>query len=101
MRLPMSVDAKPSSEAETEAAPVKAKPVAKSVTAPKAKPKIQAKAAKPAPKVVRASPQRKPLFTRGRPSKPLFGGGTTRSTSLGPSWSALLNAAPSAVDTSR
>jgi len=53
MRLLMSVDAKPSSEAETEAAPVKAKPVAKSVTAPKAKPKIQAKAAKPAPKVVR------------------------------------------------
>jgi hypothetical protein len=99
MRLPMSVDAKPSSEAETEAAPVKAKPVAKSVTAPKAKPKIQAKAAKP--KVVRASPQRKPLFTRGRPSKPLFGGGTTRSTSLGPSWSALLNAAPSAGDANR
>lgn len=75
--------------------------MAKSVTAPKAKPKIQAKAAKPAPKVVRASPQRKPLFTRGRPSKPLFGGGTTRSTSQGPSWSALLNAAPSAGDANR
>jgi len=90
----------PSSEDE-RVAPVKVKPVTKSVTTQKAKPKVQVKAAKPAPKVVRASPQRTPLFARGRPSKPLFGGGTARSKSQGPSWSALLNAAPSAADAKR
>jgi hypothetical protein len=94
-------DSESSSEVEPEATPVKAKPSAKSATAPKAKPKVQAKAAKPAPKVVRQAPQKKSLFARGRPSKPLFAGGTApRSKSQG-AWSALLNSALSASDAKR
>jgi hypothetical protein len=96
----VSPETEPSSEDE-QAAPVKVEPVTKSVTTQKAKPKVQAKAAKPTPKVVRQSPQRKPLFARSRSPKPLFGGSTVRSKAQGPSWSALLNAPPSAADAKR
>jgi hypothetical protein len=97
----VSPETEPSTEGEPEAGPVKVKPLTKPAITQKAKPKIQAKAAKPAPKAVRQSPQRKTLFARGRSPKPLFGGGTARSKAQGPSWSALLNAAPSAADGKR
>jgi hypothetical protein len=86
---------------EPEAAPREAKPVVKPVDRQKPKPKVQVKAGKAAPKVVKQTPQRKTLFARGRPSKPLFGGSSVRSRSQGPSWGALFNAPPSAADASR
>jgi hypothetical protein len=94
-------ETEPAPEGQQAVAPIRAAPAAKSVTAQKPKPKVQVKTAKSAGKVSRASPQKKPLLGLGRPSKPLFGGGTTRSKAQGPSWSALLNAAPSAADARR
>jgi hypothetical protein len=91
-------DAAPSSQGEHEAAPARVEPAA-STPARKLKAKVQAKVAKPAAKPVRAAPHRKTLFAWG--PRPFLGGSTARSKAQGPSWSALLNSAPSAADARR
>jgi len=82
--------AAPSSQDEHEAAPGR-----------KLKAKVQAKVAKFAAKPARAAPHKRPFFARGSSSRPFLGGSMARSKAQGPSWSALLNSAPSAADAGR
>jgi hypothetical protein len=86
----VSPDAEPPASEEPEkAGPVETKP-AVSAHERKAKPKVQPKAsakiAKPAPRVVRSSPQKKPFFARGKSSTLFLGGRTASSKSQGQSW---------------
>jgi hypothetical protein len=91
IRLPMSVPTpRLPSQDEHEAAPGR-----------KLKAKVQAKVDKPAAKPARAAPHKRPLFARSSSSRPFLGGSTARSKAQGPSWSALLNSAPSAADAGR
>jgi hypothetical protein len=60
--------------------------------APPNQAKEPAKIVKPAPKVARTTPQRKPLLARGKSSKLFLGGRTAISNAQGASWGALLNA---------
>jgi hypothetical protein len=90
--------AAPSSQGEHEAAPASAEPAA-TMPARKLKAKVQAKVAKPAAKPARAAPHRRALFARG--PRPFLGGSAPRSKAQDPSWSALLNSAPSAADVGR
>jgi hypothetical protein len=92
----VSPDSEPAAEQEQETVPEKSEPA---VGAPehKAKPlkaqaKEPAKIVKPAPKVARTTPQRKPLLARGKSSKLFLGGRTASSNVQGASWGALLNA---------
>jgi hypothetical protein len=88
--------AAPSSQDEHEAAPASAKHAA-TTPARKLKAKFRRTAVKPA----RAAPHKRTLFARGSSSRPFLGGSTARSKAQGPSWSALLNSAPSAADVRR
>jgi hypothetical protein len=92
--------AAPSSQDEYEAAPASAKRAA-TTPARKLKAKVQAKVAKSTAKPARAAPHKRPLFAGGSFSRPFLGGSTARSKVQGPSWSALLNSAPSAADVRR
>jgi hypothetical protein len=92
--------AAPSSQDGHEAAPASAKRAA-TTPARKLKAKVQANVAKSAAKPARAAPHKRTLFARGSSSKPFLGGSTARSKAQGPSWSALLNSAPSAADVGR
>ena len=92
--------AAPSSQDGHEAALASAKRAA-TTPARKLKAKVQANVAKSAAKPARAAPHKRTLFARGSSSKPFLGGSTARSKAQGPSWSALLNSAPSAADVGR
>jgi hypothetical protein len=88
-------ETEPASEEEDKVTPAEIEPAA-GAHERKAKPKVEAKGApkvaKPAPKVVRASAQKKSLFARGKSSKLFLGGRTASTNAQGSSWSALLNA---------
>jgi hypothetical protein len=92
--------AAPSFQDGHEAAPASAKRAA-TTPARKLKAKVQANVAKSAAKPARAAPHKRTLFARGSSFKPFLGGSTARSKAQGPSWSALLNSAPSAADVGR
>ena len=88
-------------DAGQEAAPSGDKPAASATPVRKVKPKVEAKGAKPAAKIVRAPQPNRPLLARGKPYMPLFKGSTARAKLTTPaqgSWTSLLHAPPSAAD---
>ncbi len=91
----VSPETEPAAEEKEKAAPAEIKPAAGTHDR-KAKSRVQAKVlakvVKPAPRVVRSSPQKRPLFARGKSSKLFLGGRPASSNAQGPSWGALLNA---------
>ncbi len=100
----VSPDTSPDAVQDTEqqAVPSSPKPApAAAVPAKRAKPKVEAKSAKPAAKVVRAPQPKKSVVARAKPSKPLFWGSSARASVKTPaqgSWTSLFNAPPSAAD---
>jgi hypothetical protein len=85
----VSPETEPAAKEEEETAPANHEPAAGNESRkarPKVQAKVQVKVAKPATRVVRTTPQKRPLFAHGKSSKLFLGGRTASSNAQGPSW---------------